>query len=76
MIGNPVIVQDADPSSRDTRQLNLLGFVRLVFVCAVLLKLSQKLRNCVRSPLNFAKVVLSSPDFDGCHAETVELGCE
>ena len=45
-------------------------------MCAVLLKLSQKLRNCVRSPLNFPKVVLSSPDFDGCHAETVELGCE
>ena len=39
-------------------------------------KLSQKLRNCVTSPLNFASIILGSLVFDGRGAETVELGCE
>ena len=42
----------------------------------VLSKLSQKLRNCVTSPLNFGNVILGSLDFDGRGAEPVELGCE
>lgn len=45
-------------------------------MCSVLLKLSQKLGNCMTSPLNFASVILGSLDFDDHGAETVELGCE
>ena len=45
-------------------------------MCTVLSKLSQKLQNCVTSPLNFASIILGSLVFDGRGAETVELGCE
>ena len=45
-------------------------------MCTVLSKLSQKLPNCVTSPLNFGNVILGSLDFDGRGAEPVELGCE
>ena len=45
-------------------------------MCTMLSKLSQKLRNCVTSPLNFAIVILGSlADFDGRSAESVELWC-
>jgi len=44
-------------------------------VCNVLSTLSQKLRNCVTSPLNFANVIFGSLYFDVHGVETVKLGC-
>lgn len=44
-------------------------------MCNVLSTLSQKLRNCVTSPLNFANVIFGSLYFNVHGVETVKLGC-